>query len=404
MLIELHGGQFANRGARKMLEVTVQELSARLPGARFALDACVGTAEERAGFETLLWRRGWMGGRFFRPGLALQIAASAALAPVAARSFGHVPLGRVDALVDLAGFSYTDQWGPRPTEDFARLAEWYRARGKPVILLPQALGPFETPRTRAAFARTAAAADVIYARDGVSLSHARRAAPGAGTLALCPDMTLPVGVERVAAAPDAPLILVPNVRMLDQGGRDEGAYLSLLEAAARAAAAEARPVRIVVHDARGEDRALAAALAGRLADLPGFGADAAAAIVEEADPLALKRILSRAALVVGSRFHALVAALSCGVPCLGIGWSHKYDELMRDLDCAGAMLGPGEGPGEMAARVRAALAPGANAAARARIAAAADRRIAELDRMWADVAARLAAGVGAGAGAGGAAG
>lgn len=37
-------------------------------------------------------------------------------------------------------------------------------------------------------------------------------------------------------------------------------------------------------------------------------------------------------MVIGSRYHSLVAALSCGVPCIAIGWSHKYAELMAECD------------------------------------------------------------------------
>ena len=33
-------------------------------------------------------------------------------------------------------------------------------------------------------------------------------------------------------------------------------------------------------------------------------------------------------LMLGSRFHALIAALSSGVPSVAIGWAHKYPELL----------------------------------------------------------------------------
>lgn len=36
-------------------------------------------------------------------------------------------------------------------------------------------------------------------------------------------------------------------------------------------------------------------------------------------------------LMLGSRFHALIAALSSGVPSVAIGWAHKYPELLGEF-------------------------------------------------------------------------
>ncbi len=43
----------------------------------------------------------------------------------------------------------------------------------------------------------------------------------------------------------------------------------------------------------------------------------------------IKCVIRRLDLLVGSRFHSIVAALSCRVPAVVLGWSHKYVELMR---------------------------------------------------------------------------
>jgi len=50
-------------------------------------------------------------------------------------------------------------------------------------------------------------------------------------------------------------------------------------------------------------------------------------------PLILKGYLAQARLVISSRFHALVGALSQGVPSIAVGWSHKYDLLLQDYGC-----------------------------------------------------------------------
>ncbi len=43
----------------------------------------------------------------------------------------------------------------------------------------------------------------------------------------------------------------------------------------------------------------------------------------------IKGIISKAELVVSSRYHSTIAALSLSVPCFVIGWGFKYLEVMK---------------------------------------------------------------------------
>jgi polysaccharide pyruvyl transferase WcaK-like protein len=45
----------------------------------------------------------------------------------------------------------------------------------------------------------------------------------------------------------------------------------------------------------------------------------------------IRAIIQLCDLVIVSRFHAMVAALALGVPCVVLGWSHKYFEVMKSF-------------------------------------------------------------------------
>ena len=61
------------------------------------------------------------------------------------------------------------------------------------------------------------------------------------------------------------------------------------------------------------------------------------AIHQTHDAVAAKALVGGASLVVSSRFHGLVNALSQGVPAVGTGWSHKYAQLFNDYGCPDAL-------------------------------------------------------------------
>lgn len=46
----------------------------------------------------------------------------------------------------------------------------------------------------------------------------------------------------------------------------------------------------------------------------------------------LKGIISDSYMAIGSRYHFLIASLSSGVPCMALGWSHKYREVFTEFD------------------------------------------------------------------------
>jgi colanic acid/amylovoran biosynthesis protein len=79
---------------------------------------------------------------------------------------------------------------------------------------------------------------------------------------------------------------------------------------------------VLIHDF--EDRALARTLRGSMEG---------GLLVIDPPPAVAKGIIASCKAVVGSRYHALVSALSQGIPAVGTGWTHKYRALFRDYGC-----------------------------------------------------------------------
>jgi colanic acid/amylovoran biosynthesis protein len=328
VLIEIHGGQFQNKGAEKMLRVTLEELSGRIPDARFVVDEVFGTREDlgKYGLVSLVPRRGWISSPRFGTKLRFQSLFGRILPRISRFSRNSASLREVDALVDISGFAYTDEWGKAPCRSIAVLAEEYSGRRKPVVFLPQAFGPFRIEENRRNFARVVRVADRIYVRDQVSLGHVQEFDSESGKVNLAPDITLFRGArfEPDECGSKMRVLFVPNIRMLRQGSAVWDAdYVRILGAMIDKVAATGLAPELLVHDRSGHDMKVAREIQSNCG--------AQVQIVEESDPWRLKARIGDSLFLVGSRYHALVAAFSTAVPSIALGWSHKYPMLYRDF-------------------------------------------------------------------------
>jgi len=366
--VEIRNTHKKNQGAQLMLRATLERLRAAAPGRwRFAVAGRCATPETRRelDLDLLPWVQRW--------GTHADLLARL-VPPLGPRRLARA--ADLDVILDASGFAYGDQWGP----DKARMAAAYlgraRRRGARVILLPQALGPFEGDAIRQAFSEVLTVADRVYARDPTSLAAARDL-PGAGDhLRLCPDFTHSVrGVPPTDPLPPETVGLIPNRKMLEMGAAGRDAYVGLFtRLAGRLVARGARPM-LLLHSA--EDRALAAAIAD--------GVGHALPVREEGDPLRVKGLIAGCHAVVSSRFHGLVNALSAGVPAVATGWSHKYEHLMGEFDCPDLLITAETPEVELDRRLDAILSDPGRGELVARLVAATRRQVAETDRMWDDV-------------------
>lgn len=346
MLIEIHGAGFQNKGAELMLRTTIYELGQRLAQFSPAIDPTYGTYQSRCelGFQQIFPARGHVGTSNYSNRLRKQKQFSHPLVrKVFTRlmgqpttRYGCVNLSQIQALVDISGFAYTDQWGTQPTQDFARLTAYYRSQNKPVILLPQAFGPFERVENQSAFSQIVDNATAIFARDEESYLNVTKVTKNLEKIFKAPDITLFYPDTSPSLDCDSLdyVCIVPNTRMLDQGKELWGKkYESYLTNAIKTALEHQVKVYIVVHDSSGEDLKIAQRLCQQFA-----GCDVA--LIEEVNPIKLKQFIAKSLALIGSRYHSLVAALSKCVPAIAIGWSHKYEMLFQDFELDRFLINP----------------------------------------------------------------
>jgi colanic acid/amylovoran biosynthesis protein len=248
-------------------------------------------------------------------------------------------------------------------------------RDQSLILLPQALGPFNNPAVSSVVRQLFQRASLVCARDDISLEAARPlCAPS--KLKRYPDFTVGVDPELPPSIkiPDQFVAIVPNLRMLDKSDTGGDYIRFLLHAIEFLKRHGVNPV-FVLHDAD-EDRCVIEEASRNGASIP---------ILEHSDPRVLKGMLGRASFVIGSRFHALVSSLSQGIPCLGAGWSHKYPELFKDFDCPDLLLFDLANLGELDQRLRSLVNVSARAQYRAHILKAANRIKTQTLDMWREV-------------------
>jgi colanic acid/amylovoran biosynthesis protein len=319
LTIEIHGTGTHNRGAELMAIAIAERMRATFPDVRLVVSSNFGDAFSRAQHQFLTTWEFPGRGRARLAGLALKFGPPGILS-----TLGLVPPQEIDVVLDASGFAFSDQWGPAPALHLLEKMNGQARKRKPLILLPQAIGSFNIPEVATVSRELFKRAALVCARDLQSYTMAKDVGISSDILRRYPDFT--VGIQPLQPQhlqlPDEFSVIVPNIRMMDKGLSATG-YLDFLSRSIKLLQTQGMNPVFVLHDADG-DRKVIDQVCAVGNQIP---------VIEHSDPRVLKFILSRATLVLGSRFHALVSSLSQGVPCIGAGWSHKYLELFEDFAC-----------------------------------------------------------------------
>lgn len=228
-----------------------------------------------------------------------------------------------DFVVDTrAGDSFADIYGLRRLRQICQMAEFVKVCGVPLVLGPQTIGPFNSRLGKLMGTASLRRASMVMARDSASARAATRL--GRSPDVLTTDVVF--AMEQPAAEGDRDVLL--NVSGLLWGSDDHGPaqrYQNAVRKLIRGLQDRGREVSLLSHvldsDLRDNDEPTARMLQGE------FGLEH----VVPTDLTHLRSIAKGSKLVIGSRMHACLNALSVGTPSIPLAYSRKFKPLLADL-------------------------------------------------------------------------
>lgn len=248
-------------------------------------------------------------------------------------------VGGVDCVLDIgAGDSFAEIYGPRRFFFMMVTKAMTLARGVPLLLAPQTIGPFTKPAYRLPAAAAMNRCVAVFARDETSRAVAAQMAPRT-RVALSVDVAFVLPYDdRSAERGGAKLRIGVNASGLlfaeAESGRnrfslsyDYAAFTrALLQ---RLSARDDVEIHLVPHATSNtnpgdDDGALADRLASefpRAIRVPNF-----------VDPSAAKSYISSLDLLIAARMHACIGAFSSGTPVVPVAYSRKFTGLFGLLD------------------------------------------------------------------------
>lgn len=329
--IYITGGEFGNKGAEAMVLAVAREVVKYLPSCKIYVSIPPRDCDIAVGHGLIPVPTGLSKSPF---GRFRQQIGSVALA------------AQCDALIDVSGFQFGDAWGPRPAQRRARTVRLWQRLGRKVVFMPQAWGPFTDTALAEATRRLIRHSHLTYVRDAKSmaavdslmdgeLSNVRQAHDIAWTFDGAPLAEGRKILSEYGVSADSVRKIIgitPNIRVYERsaGTSAQNSYIRRLR----------RVVEHLLHHHRAQIVLIGHELrvdAARNPDdrfvcdliLNEFGRSGEVVHLDRvfsADEV--KGIIGNFTLLISSRYHALIGALSQGIPALAAGWSHKYEELM----------------------------------------------------------------------------
>ena len=329
MVIEIKGASFVNKGAQLMLKALITKRELFNDDSIFVMHMRSGSFSERNSYRMghLAWLHTWN----YLPAATLTDTFFSFFPRKLRKKYNIWLKNEVKWVLDISGFIYSDDFGSKPS---SRMADYYRQlrkAGARIIIMPQAMGPFEKPNVRESVLKIIDVAELIFIRDDVSFGHVTDLAGHLEKIIYAPDFTLSLkGMEKEKyVGLKVRVSIIPNEKFIKSHTVDKNKYIGLINSIILFCSKKKVRPFLLLHEYN-KDSFLLESLKGRI--------DISLDIISESDPLVLKGIIGSSKLVISSRYHGLINALYQSVPVIATGWTHKYEALMNEYGLGDYMI------------------------------------------------------------------
>jgi polysaccharide pyruvyl transferase WcaK-like protein len=230
-----------------------------------------------------------------------------------------------DVVLDTrAGDSFASIYGMQRLTSMTAATAFAHGAGVPFVLTPQTIGPFQNALSKTIGRHTLRTASLVMARDSESACAAERLGQRADVLTT--DVVFALAVPQPAPPRDV-VINISGLLRQPSPHVNHVAYRRVVRSIYDRLVHEGRSVSLLAHVMPSDNTD---------DDVPAVQAFRAehASEAEVLLPRSLtevRSILAGAVLVIGSRMHACLNALSVGTPAVPLAYSRKFAPLLSDL-------------------------------------------------------------------------
>lgn len=331
-----------NRGAEAMVTTCIQEISTRYPDACIHVLTYYPTADARVNNNPRVFIHSATPVQLVLNWLPLALLAhifrSLKRAPPRMNGAGILSLLEIDALFDVAGVAFVDGREKFLPYNVLSLFPFLLHR-IPVMKVSQAIGPISSPLNRLCAKYTLKRVGMIVARGHITYSHLKQFSCGT-RLHQAPDISFLLDIPESKKIPYTVRQKIVSIGPSSLVAAQSSDYLDTLARLAEHLVATGYEVRLIAHawregatGPRNNDLPTAKSLSKKIntaAPVPILG--------EGRTALELKQIIGESSLLVTSRLHGMIAALSTATPVVAVGWNHKYEEVLDDFGLSGSAI------------------------------------------------------------------
>jgi polysaccharide pyruvyl transferase WcaK-like protein len=234
-------------------------------------------------------------------------------------------LRKYDVILDTgAGDSFTDIYGPQRIRRMLYTQITAQRLKIPVVMGPQTVGPFSTRESRTIAKYALRKMAVVATRDSTSTAYAKEL--GRPSDAHSTDVVFALPQPEVGKTRDV-VFNVSGLLWSENSHVDSTAYQANVRRFINALLEQGRAVTLLAHvldnKSKDNDTIPMAELAKEFSDR--------IEVVVPNDLNEVREVVASAKLVVGSRMHACLNALSVGTPSIPWAYSRKFAPLMADI-------------------------------------------------------------------------